>query len=243
MTGNSKKNAYSDKTKKLLGILAITVFILFFLLIFIFVGNPLIRFLHDPERFRQWVDNVGIWGRICFVGMVVLQVVVAIIPGEPFEIGAGYAFGFWEGTALSLIGIAIGSTLIFLFVRRWGMKVVEIFFSREKIRSLRFLQNQKRVEWIVFFIMLIPGTPKDLLSYFVGLTDMKLSAWLMIAVFARLPSLVSSTLGGNALGEKNYLFAAVAFLVTAAVSLLGIGIYRLICRRNPQNSPSDSTLT
>lgn len=237
MSADSEKNTCSSKKKKLLGIIAIAVFILFFLFIFIFVGNPLLHFLNDPERFRQWVDNAGIWGRLCFIGMVVLQVVVAIIPGEPFEIGAGYAFGFWEGTALSLIGIAIGSMLIFLFVRRWGVKVIEIFFSREKIRSLRFLQNQKRVEWFVFLIMLIPGTPKDLLSYFVGLTDMKLSAWLMIAVLARLPSLVSSTLGGDALGEKNYVFAVIAFLVTAAVSLIGIGIYRLVCRRNASDKP------
>ena len=237
MSADSEKNTCSSKKKKLLGIIAIAVFILFFLFIFIFVGTPLLHFLNDPERFRQWVDNAGIWGRLCFIGMVVLQVVVAIIPGEPFEIGAGYAFGFWEGTALSLIGIAIGSMLIFLFVRRWGVKVIEIFFSREKIRSLRFLQNQKRVEWFVFLIMLIPGTPKDLLSYFVGLTDMKLSAWLMIAVLARLPSLVSSTLGGDALGEKNYVFAVIAFLVTAAVSLIGIGIYRLVCRRNASDKP------
>lgn len=243
MSAESEKTTYSDKQKKLFGIIAIAVFILFFAVIFVFVGKPLIRFLHDPERFRQWVDNAGIWGRLCFIGMVMLQVVVAIIPGEPFEIGAGYAFGFWEGTALSLVGAALGSILIFLFVRRWGVKVVEIFFSREKIRSLRFLQNQKRVELVVFLIMLIPGTPKDLLSYFVGLTDIKLSTWILISVFARLPSLVSSTLGGNALGEKNYTAAIIAFIVAAAVSLLGIAIYRLTCRRNSPDKPENSTLT
>jgi len=243
MSAEAEKNIHSDKRKKLFGIIAIAIFILFFTVIFIFVGNPLIRFLHDPERFRQWVADAGIWGRLGFIGMVVLQVVVAIIPGEPFEIGAGYAFGFWEGTALSLIGAALGSILIFLFVRRWGIKVVEIFFSREKILSLRFLQNQKRVELVVFLIMLIPGTPKDLLSYFVGLTDIKLSTWITISVFARLPSLVSSTLGGNALGEKNYITAGIAFVAAAVLSLCGIAVYRLICRRNASEKPGSDTLT
>lgn len=243
MSAEAEKTIHSDKRKKLFGIIAIAIFLLFFTVIFIFVGNPLIRFLQDPERFRQWVADAGIWGRLCFIGMVVLQVVVAIIPGEPFEIGAGYAFGFWEGTALSLIGAALGSILIFLFVRRWGIKVVEIFFSREKILSLRFLQNQKRVELVVFLIMLIPGTPKDLLSYFVGLTDIKLSTWITISVFARLPSLVSSTLGGNALGEKNYITAGIAFVVAAVLSLCGIAVYRLICRRNASEKPGSDTLT
>lgn len=243
MSPKSTQTSVSDKRKKTFGILAIAVFILFFALVFFFVGKPLIRFLHEPERFRQWVDGAGIWGRLCFIGMVILQVVVAIIPGEPFEIGAGYAFGFWEGTLLSLIGAALGSIMIFLFVRRWGIKVVEIFFSREKIRSLRFLQNQKRVELVVFIIMLIPGTPKDLLSYFVGLTDIKLSTWIMISVFARLPSLVSSTLGGDALGEENYTAAIIAFIVAAALSLIGIAIYRLICRRNASDKSDGDTLT
>ena len=96
------KTTSSDRKKKLFGVLAIAVFVLFFAVVFVFVGNPLIRFLHEPERFRQWVSDAGIWGKLCFIGMVILQVVVAIIPGEPFEIGAGYAFGFWEGTLLSL---------------------------------------------------------------------------------------------------------------------------------------------
>lgn len=56
-------------------------------------------------------------------GMMVLQVVVAVIPGEALEIGAGYAFGAWEGLLLCLIGAAIGSAIIFFFVKllasRW----------------------------------------------------------------------------------------------------------------------------
>ena len=60
------------------------------------------------------------------------QVVVAIIPGEPLEIAAGYAFGFWEGTLLCQIGIFLGSLTVFLFVRNWGIRVVEVFFPGKR---------------------------------------------------------------------------------------------------------------
>jgi uncharacterized membrane protein YdjX (TVP38/TMEM64 family) len=79
--------------------------------------------------------------------------------------------------------------------------------------------------------MLIPGTPKDLLSYFVGLTEMKLSEWLIITTIARIPSVATSTIGGNALGEGNYITAITVFAITAVVSILGILIYNYITKK------------
>ena len=58
------------------------------------------------------------------MGISVLQIVVAIIPGEPIELFAGYAYGFWLGTLLCEAGILIGGALVFGFVRRFGRKAV-----------------------------------------------------------------------------------------------------------------------
>ena len=198
------------------------------------VGKPMIEFVREPERFRAWVDSSGFVSRVIFVGMVVFQLIIALIPGEPLEMGAGYAFGAVEGTILCIIGCVIGSALVFLFVRRFGVKLVEVFFPREKIRSLRFLQDSRRLNLLTFIVFFIPGTPKDLLSYFIGLTDMKLGTWLFITAVARIPSIVTSTVTGDALGLKDYQFALIAFGVTLALSLAGILVYRrLSARRHP----------
>ncbi len=222
------KNSFSDKQKKLFGVFSIIFVILFSVAVFALVGKPLISFVSSPEKFRDWVDNYGIWGRLIFVGMVVLQVIVAIIPGEPFEIAAGYAFGAIEGTALCLIGAIIGSILIFLLVKKLGMKLVELFFSKEKIQSLRFLKDSKKMNMLFFIIMLIPGTPKDLLSYFAGLTEIRLSSFILIVSISRIPSIVTSAIGGSALGEQKYLFAVIAFSVTLIISAIGLLIYKKI---------------
>lgn len=217
-----------------------TVAGLFVLLVFTawigwFIGRPMVRFVSEPELFRNWVDSHGIWGRIAFVGMVIFQVVFAVIPGEPLEIGAGYAFGAIEGTFLCIVGLTVGGLIVFALVRTLGIRVVEVFFSIEKIRSLKFLQNSRRLNTVTFIVFFLPGTPKDLLSYFVGLTDIKLSVWIFITSVARLPSVVTSTLGGNALGDERYVSAIVVFAATLVVSSIGMFVYKVIARHHDKN--------
>lgn len=162
--------------------------------------------------------------------MMLLQVFVAVIPGEPLEIGAGYAFGAVEGTLLCILGAAIGSTLVFLFVRRFGVRAVEVFISREKIHSLRFLQNTRRVHLFLLVAFLLPGTPKDVLCYVAGLTTLKLGPFILISSICRLPSIVTSTIGGSALGSGQWGMAAIVFAATLVISAIGLWIYKRILR-------------
>lgn len=229
-----KKDEFIERYKKHISIGALAVFVLFILLLSWFVGRPMVKFVSQPEAFRAWVDKGGIWSRLIFVGMVIMQVIIAFIPGEPLEIGAGYAFGIWEGTLLCLVGAVIGSIIVFALVRHFGVKLVEVFYPREKIMSLRFLQNKKRMNLLVILILLIPGTPKDLLSYFIGLTDMKLSLWILIVATTRIPSIVTSTIGGGALGMQNYLFAIIVFAATLVLSIFGLYLYNKISKSHQE---------
>ena len=224
----------SDRAKKYIAAASITVFILLTLAVAWFVGRPMLRFVSEPERFRAWVDSGGVMSRLWFLGMQLLQVFVAIIPGEPMELGAGYAFGAVEGTLLCLGGTIIGSMAVFFFVKRFGVRAVEIFFPREKIESLRFLRDERRRNTLMFLLILIPGTPKDLLGYFAPLTGMSAWTWLLITSVARIPSIVTSTIGGSALGVQNYVFAGIALGATLLISGAGLLAYRRICRRHEE---------
>ena len=230
----------SDKTKKIFAASAIAVLIVFFAFVAYFIGKPMIQSVSEPETFRAWVSSHGVWGKIAFIGMVVLQIVVAFIPGEPLELGAGYAFGAIEGFFLCMIGIVIGSALVFGFVRKFGVKLVEVFFPLEKIRSLKFLQNERRFHEITFLVFLIPGTPKDLLCYVSPLTPIRFWAFLLISSIARIPSVISSTIAGGALGDQSYLTAGITFGVTLVISLIGMKIYDVIVKKKQGEKSPDS---
>ena len=226
----SQRRSFTEKQKRWIAGTGIFLFLLLSVLICIFAGKPLIPFVQEPERFRAWVDEQGVMAPIAFLGMLVLQIVVAVIPGEPLEIAAGYAFGAVEGTLLCLFGAFLGRVAVFLLVRKLGARAVDVFFPLDKLNELKFLQNKRRLTLWVFFLFFLPGTPKDVLCYVVGLTDLPLRSWLIISAIAPLPSIVTSTIGGDALGMGDYGFAILVFAVTIAISGLGLLAYHLICR-------------
>lgn len=221
-----------QRKKRAIALGGLGLFLLFTGVVFWFVGKPMLQFVSQPDQFREWVDTHGVWGRLAFLGMVMFQVFVAIIPGEPLEIGAGYAFGILEGTLLCVLGTTLSSIAIFLFVKKFGMRFVTLFIAEEKIHSLKFLQNARRLNLIAFILFFIPGTPKDVLTYIVGLTPMRLRTWVLITTVARIPSVITSTIGGDALGTQNYLFAVIVFVATAAISGLGVLAYRKITQHH-----------
>lgn len=221
---------FSGKEKKWIAGTGIFLFLLLSALIFFFAGKPLIQFVQEPEKFRSWVDEQGVMAPVAFLGMLILQIIVAIIPGEPLEIAAGYAFGAVEGTLLCLFGSFLGRMAVFLLVRKFGTKAVEVFFPLDQLNELSFLQNKRRLTLWVFFLFFLPGTPKDLLAYIVGLTNLPLKSWLIISAIAPIPSIITSTIGGDALGMEDYKFAVLMFAITIVISGAGLLAYRLICR-------------
>ena len=221
-----------DSKKKLFALSAVVLLMAGFAALAYVIGAPLIKFVSEPVAFRAWVQKGGIWSRLAFIAMMCLQVVVAFIPGEPLEISAGYAFGAVEGTVLCLIGSLIGSLIIFKLVKTLGAKILKLFFSDEEVEQVSFLKKSKNLPMLIFTIFLIPGTPKDLLSYFIGLTKIRTLHWLTISTVARIPSVITSTIGGSAIGGQNYTFAFWVFVLTGLASLIGLAVYNKIIVKN-----------
>lgn len=220
-----------EKQKKFMVIGILAVILVIFALITLQFGMPLVELANEPQKFRGWLDEQGIFSALYMIGIIFLQITIAFIPGEPFEIGAGYAFGFWEGTLLCLVGSAFASALIMLLVRRYGKRLIHVFFSEEKIEELWFLKDQKKLNFWTFIAFFIPGSPKDVMTYALGLTNMKVTTFVFISTLARIPSIITSTFSGNALGEENYLIAIASFVFTLIISALGLWYYTRMMKR------------
>lgn len=190
------------------------------------------HYLADPELIREYMGDHYVIGAIILVLICAIQVIIALIPGELVEIASGYAFGVWGGALLCWAGIMLGSVITLLLVRKLGRPFAEAFQSAKKLESISLLRDRKRRNALTLILFLIPGSPKDLWTYIIGLTDIKITSYVLLTGLARFPSIIMSTAGGDAMGVGQFRLAFWIMLVTSVVSIGGYLIYLTIQHRN-----------
>lgn len=174
------------------------------------------------QAFQRWLDSFGIWGVFIMLGIQILQIVVAVLPGEPIELLFGILYGTFGGFLLCMVGLGIGTLIIFYTVKRLGRPFVEKLFSAEKVSKLHFLQSEQKLEMLFFLLFFIPGTPKDILTYVAPLTRIHPRSFLLLSLLARIPSVISSTYAGASLSEGDWVRTLIVFAITGALGICGI---------------------
>lgn len=217
----------SRKTKRFkLFLMIVVIALLVGLIIYLF---PVIKNLSTPEgqlEFKNHVGDMGMIGVLALFGLQFAQIFLIIIPGEPIEILAGMCYGGVWGTVFIIVSAFIISSIIFFAVRKFGRRFVYSFCSKDridKIENSKLFKNPKKIEWIMLILFLIPGTPKDLLVYIAGLLPIKPLRFILISTFARLPSVISSTIAGGSLIAGNWKFSIMIYAVTFLI--VGIIIF------------------
>lgn len=221
----SRKN----KVKAFKIILTVLVLALFVgITIYLFPVMKNLSTLEGQEEFKKKVESSGIVAMLSLFGLQVAQIFLFIVPGEPVEILAGMCYGGLWGTVFIMLSAGIISTVIFFLVRKFGRKFVCEFCDEKKVNKIensKLFQNPKKIELIMIILFLIPGTPKDLLVYVAGLLPIKPIRFILILTFARLPSVISSTLAGENLAIGNWkmsilLYALVLILVGIIIFII-----------------------
>lgn len=190
-----------------------------------FICKPMLEMSKDPAAFRAYIDEQGIKGILMLMAAMFLQVVAAVIPGGPFEIAAGYAFGVWKGALIADVAMTLGSLFVFLMVRRFGVKFACLFISKKKLDSVKFFHESARRDLLAFIFFLIPGTPKDIFTYVMGFTDMKIPMWLFITFVGRFPAILLSAMSGDSLGAKKYTTFIIMIIIIVVVCVAGSIFY------------------
>jgi uncharacterized membrane protein YdjX (TVP38/TMEM64 family) len=152
----------------------------------------------------------------------VLQIVVAAIPGEVVQIAGGYIFGTLAGTLYLMTGVVLGTLIVFYASRMLGYPLVRVFVSESRLEKFGFIINSGKSEIAVFVLFLIPGLPKDVITYVAGLTPIKPLRFIALATLGRLPALFASAFIGANLQQKDYY--TVFVLSALAVVLFFAGI-------------------
>jgi uncharacterized membrane protein YdjX (TVP38/TMEM64 family) len=193
-------------------------------------AGPIIRKLWEvfqgKDQLRAYVESWGYWAPVAFITIQALQVVLAPIPGELTGAVGGFMFGAAANTLYSTIGLTIGSVAAFGAARIIGVPLVKLVVSEETMERFHFL-TEKRGTVLAFILFTVPGFPKDILSYILGLSPMSFFSFFVAGTLGRIPGTVMLSLSGSAVFDENW--GLLIFL--SALSLLFIGIFLLVRRR------------
>ncbi|MBR3264094.1 TVP38/TMEM64 family protein [Candidatus Saccharibacteria bacterium] len=213
------KKRISKKTKVEIALVVLAIVAIGAYLVWdIITGGPLTQLFNNREELIEIVQKLGPLGPIAYMGLQILQTVVAPIPGNVVGAIGGLLFGWW-GVLWTTIGATIGAALVFWVSRRFGRKLVEKLVKKESLDKFDFVIG-KRASIILFLIFLIPGLPDDIVCYVAGLTDVPIKKLIIIFALGRLPAVVSNNIIGAGLSQGNV--GLVITLVVVGVIIFGI---------------------
>jgi uncharacterized membrane protein YdjX (TVP38/TMEM64 family) len=156
-----------------------------------------------------------------FIGLQVIQVLVAILPGEVTGFVGGIFFGPLWGIIFSTMGLALGSWIAFNLAHLVGRPFINIIVRQETIKRFDYVMKHKGL-FLAFSLFLIPGFPKDILCYLLGLGHMRQGEFLIVSVVGRLLGTTLLTIGGAFFRDERYgaLFTVVGISIGAILIVL-----------------------
>lgn len=203
--------------------------ILFFITIIIITTthqyfNKYYYIFRDPKKIRNIIISYGRYSTLAFAFLQFIQVVIFFIPGEIVQITGGYIFGTLEGTLLSMIGITFGTMFSFTAAHYFGKPLIDKIISEKSRSYFDRVFKYGKIDHVVLMLYIIPGVPKDALSYICGVTEMKFKRFFIISTIGRIPGIIISAYFGSNIGINRN--GRLIFVAIAAIILFGIGIFK-----------------
>ena len=207
----------------------ITAILKLILLVLIIAGIPAFLYMKygsgvfskdSAYRVVEYLKQNSKTAFLLIIGLQIIQVVVCVLPGQPVQFAASYMFGVGRGFLLSLIGAVIGTVISFYIAKALGSDALHVFFDKNKIEDYQRRLNSGRGLLLAFLIYLIPGIPKDLVSYAAGISEMRFRPFLLVATIGRSPGMLGSLLLGHFFGSQNYKAIIILSVIVAFILII-----------------------
>ncbi len=224
------KKVDSDSKKKIKRIITwlkfgVLIAILVVVPIFIYFNyRELLENLGSMEKINEFLSRYKLESIFIYLGLQILQLVICILPGQALQFAAGYVFHFWLGFILTMIGAALGTIVTFYIARLLGKDAMYLIFGEKKLKQYIEKLNSKRAFLLILVIYLIPGIPKDLFAYAIGVSNMRFLPFFIISMIGRTPAMMGSIVIGVMFESGSYTGAILLF--AAAVILCIIGAWK-----------------
>lgn len=182
------------------------------------IVKTVVRLYKDKYFLKETVRAWGWMAPLVFVGIQAMQVVISPIPGEITGPVGGALFGTLWGLVYSTIGLTIGTLVCFGLGRLWGEPLIRPWLSEHHWHRMNFILEAEGAI-LCFILYLIPGFPKDIISYLFGISPMPFWIFAVVSTIGRIPGTWISSYFGAHVGEQQYIYAAVFIALVTAVCL------------------------
>lgn len=160
-----------------------------------------------------YVRGFGLWAPAISLLLMLLQAVIAPLPGSIVAAVNGIVFGIWWGTLLSWAGGLLGATASFWLARLLGQRIVQRWFGSRRLERIDAI-GEAQGFWLILVARLTPLVSFDLISYLSGLSAIGYPRFMLATAVGMLPG----TFAWTALGHD----LALAQTTTWRLSLLAL---------------------
>lgn len=220
----------SEKKDKILNISRILL-IIFISIIILFVSIKVFQIVNKLTvdeayklQFETKVKENGIFGMLLVILLQIAQIFIALVPGQPVEIIIGMLYGTNLGVLICVIGMLLGTILVYYTVKKIGKDIMKLFFKKKDIddseNNIRGIKDDKTMMIFLTIIFLIPAIPKDIFIYFGPFTNIKSWKFFLIATLPRIPGLYLTVYAGRKLTEGNYGMVGIVFAILSIVAIV-----------------------
>jgi len=174
--------------------------------------------LSSRESIINLVNNYGSLGPLVVILIIILEVILAPLPGGIIPIITGFLFGPWLGSIYCWVGDVIGSIIAFWLARKIGQPLIERFVSKTKQDFYNNFINKKN--YIIWLLYIIPLFPIDIISMLIGVSRFKFKRFLLVMMIGFIPNVIILNALGYWLSDINLGdYSSLALLVTLVVFL------------------------
>ena len=176
----------------------------------------------SPDEAAAILREFGWWTPLVSVLLMVLQSVLAPLPGSLIAAANGAIYGIWKGTLLSWVGGMAGG-LVTYALGRWLDTVIAHRWKATPLRQRLTEVGVSRGFWIVLIARMTPIISLDFIGYLAGIARMPLISYTLANAIGIIPGMLAYTAIGSELMQGRLLSWYTALALLALIALFFIG--------------------
>jgi|TARA_B100001964_G_scaffold223674_2_gene269808 uncharacterized membrane protein YdjX (TVP38/TMEM64 family) len=174
----------------------------------------------NPHQIKERLLEFGPYSPIVLITIQFVLAIISVLPSVLFSVAGGYLFGPFYGTLYSLIGMTLGSLVVFLIAKKFGRPFAERVVDKKELQHFDMFFKKKGL-LVFIFTDYMSIFPRDTVSLCAGLTKIKKLEFIIISLIGFIPPLILLNYFGSQLSRNilDYKIIVLGAIIVASLVL------------------------